>query len=551
MSKSTLPWLILVGLLTFFSFKSLLRPGYFPMHDDMQAMRVLQMDKCFRDGQFPCRWVPDMGYGYGYPQFIYYSPLPYYVMEIFHLLGLSFLDSVKAGIALSFILSALAMFALGKSLWGNWGGLVAALFYVYAPYRASDAYTRGAVGEFWALVFLPLIFWAIWEYVKNEKFKYLAFLALALAGLLTTHNITSVAFTPLACLWALFSLWYFKKPKAFLKLLLGGIWGIGLSAFFVFPVVFERQFVHVETMISGYFNYLAHFVSFRQLFFSTHWGYGSSELGPNDDLSFNFGILHWLFSLMALITAFFVARKEKIFKVVIFLALAGLAAVFMTHQRSVFIWNSLPFLAYFQFPWRFLTIATFAFSLLPGALIFFLKDKSRAAVLGAVMVVGVIFFNAFYFNPRLWYPISDKEKFSGELWEKQLTISIFDYLPIYAQAPPSQKAPDEPQIIKGKARVVNFQKGTDWQKGELAVDKEAEVRLPLYDFPGFKVWVDGQEIKTNHDNPLGLITFSVPAGGHSFSVKLTRTPGRLLGDLTSFLSFLFLGGWLVYEKLKH
>ncbi len=551
MSKSTLPWLILVVLLTLFSFKSLLRPGYFPMHDDMQAMRVLQMDKCFRDGQIPCRWVPDMGYGYGYPQFIYYSPLPYYVMEAVHLLGVPILDSVKAGIVLSFILSGVAMFILGKSLWGNWGGLIAALFYVYAPYRASDVYTRGAVGEFWALVFLPLIFWAIWEYVKNEKFKYIAFLALSYGGLLTTHNITSIAFTPLVCLWALFSLWYFKKWPVFWKLLAGGVWGAGLAAFFIFPVMFERQYVHVETMVSGYFNYLAHFISLRQLFFSTHWGYGSSELGPNDDLSFNFGILHWLFSFLALIAAFFAAKKEKIFKVVIFLALAGLAAIFMTHQRSVFVWSHLPFLTYFQFPWRFLAIATFIFSLLPGALIFFLKDKTRAVVLGAVMVAGVIFFNAFYFNPRVWYQISDKEKFSGELWEKQLTISIFDYLPIFAKAPPGQKAPDRPQIIKGKAKVLDFQKGTDWQRGKLTVYEDAAVELPLYDFPGFRVLVDDRKVETNHNNPLGLITFNLPAGEHSFSVKLKRTPIRWLGDLTSLLSFLGLGGAFIYVKLKH
>jgi len=57
------------------SFSKLIRPGYFPMHDDLQAIRLLQMDKCIKDGQIPCRWVPDMGYGYGYPQFNYYKSL--------------------------------------------------------------------------------------------------------------------------------------------------------------------------------------------------------------------------------------------------------------------------------------------------------------------------------------------------------------------------------------------------------------------------------------------------------------------------------------------
>jgi len=96
MKKLKLPLLVfLVIILTFFSFKSLVRPGYFPMHDDMQPIRVLEMDKCFKDGQIPCRWVPDLGYGYGYPLYIYYSPLAYYLMEIFHLIGFSILNSIK------------------------------------------------------------------------------------------------------------------------------------------------------------------------------------------------------------------------------------------------------------------------------------------------------------------------------------------------------------------------------------------------------------------------------------------------------------------------
>ena len=58
---------VLVVIFGLLASRDLLMPGYFPMHDDLQMMRQLEMDKCFRDGQIPCRWVPDMGYGYGFP----------------------------------------------------------------------------------------------------------------------------------------------------------------------------------------------------------------------------------------------------------------------------------------------------------------------------------------------------------------------------------------------------------------------------------------------------------------------------------------------------
>jgi len=539
-------WFVLVVLLSVFSFKSLLRPGYFPMHDDMQAMRVFEMDRCLKDGQFPCRWVPDMGYGYGYPQFIFYSPLPYYVMEGFHLVGLSFLDSVKAGFAVSFVFSGLAMFLLGRSLWGEWGGLVSALFYVYAPYRASDAFSRGAVGEFWALVFLPFIFWAILELVKKAKTKYLIFLSLSYAGLLLTHNITTIAFTPLAVAWGIFLLWYYRKWNLLPRLILAGIWGIGMAAFFILPVIFERNYVHVETMVMGYFNYLAHFVSLKQLFFSPFWGFGSSELGSYDDLSFAIGLLHWLFAGLAFLLSFLYRKKEKIFGFVAFLFLAFLGTCFMSHQKSIAIWNILPFLAYFQFPWRFLGVATFAASALCGAIIA-LTPKSKGE-LAFLMVLGVIFFNGFYFNPSKWYDITDQQKFSGELWEKQLTISIFDYLPKSAEFPPDSKAPDVPELIEGKGEIIEYQKGSDWQRGIVEVEKKASLRFPLYYFPGFKVWVGGKQTAIDYKNKLGLITIDVPPGKHEVYVKLKRTWPRVVGDVVSILSFTVLPGILIYER---
>jgi len=53
----------LLAFVVFLTIKPLLRSGYYPMHDDMQAIRLMQMDKCVKDMQIPCRWVPDMGYG--------------------------------------------------------------------------------------------------------------------------------------------------------------------------------------------------------------------------------------------------------------------------------------------------------------------------------------------------------------------------------------------------------------------------------------------------------------------------------------------------------
>jgi len=78
---------ILLFILIIPAFCFLLKPGYYNMHDDMQMMRQLEMEKCIKDGQIPCRWVPDLGYEYGYPLFNFYPPCPISLVKFIELLA--------------------------------------------------------------------------------------------------------------------------------------------------------------------------------------------------------------------------------------------------------------------------------------------------------------------------------------------------------------------------------------------------------------------------------------------------------------------------------
>ena len=209
-----LKWYLIVIVLTIPTFVSLLRPGFFPMHDDLQAMRVYQMTLCFKSGEIPCRWVPDMGYQYGYPQFEYYGPLPYYVMTAGHFLRLPLFDSVKIGFILPLVLGNLAMFLLAASLFGPWGGLISSLAYAYTPFRASDIFSRGAMGETWAFVFIPLILLALIKLFRQANLKNAIIFGLCFAGILVTHNISTLIFSPMIGFMALL-LFTFSKNKKF------------------------------------------------------------------------------------------------------------------------------------------------------------------------------------------------------------------------------------------------------------------------------------------------------------------------------------------------
>src|SRR5579864_6221873 len=113
--KSSNFWpLVIVIAFGLLAGKGLFGPGYFNMHDDLQMMRQLEMEKCFMTLQIPCRWVPDMGYGFGFPLFNFYPPLPYLFGELVRVFGIQFVDTVKLTFIFAFIASGTSMYFLAN-----------------------------------------------------------------------------------------------------------------------------------------------------------------------------------------------------------------------------------------------------------------------------------------------------------------------------------------------------------------------------------------------------------------------------------------------------
>lgn len=533
---------LLVILLSLPTVRSLFNIGNFKMHDDIQSMRVFQMSKCFLDGQIPCRWVPDMGYGYGYPQFNYYGPLPYYLMTIIHFIGFNFLTVVNIGFIFALILGNLSMFLLGYELWGGLGGIFSAIAYAYSPYRGSDIFSRGAMSESWAFVFLPLIFLFSYRLLHKVTPRVMALLSLSLAGLIFTHNVTTLIAIPFLGAFFMVGLILYR-PKHLVKLMsvarsfiIALIWGIASSASFLFGVIFEKSYAHTESMIGGYFDYRAHFVTIYQLFISTFWGTGSSEIGPHDELSFFIGpvLLIFLFiSLTLLIIKRKTIKRNQILMFVSLLILGG-AAAFMTHEKSSTFWKLIPPLIYLQFPWRFLVMVNFFLAASVGAISLSLVRSSRFTI-PAIFLLATVFFNQGFLKPSQFFSYSQSEKFSGPSWDKQMTISIFDYLPTAAKFPPNAPAPYLPQIISGNIGIQKYQSGSNWFSFTSESKDGAEVRVPTFCFPGWKLLVDGKSTPFSCATELGLVQFKLPAGTHTVALKLGESPIRLIGDALTLI----------------
>jgi len=240
-------YLLLLALFSIFITWPLFLPGYFPHHDDLQVMRILEMRKCFEDGQIPCRWIPDMGLGYGFPLFNYYSVLPYVVGALLSY-PLGFIGAAKALFFIPLFLGGFSMYFLLKELFkGQMAAFFGAVLFLFAPYRAVDSYVRGAISESFAIAIVPLVFLFSLKLIRIRSLKNLLLTAIFLGLFLLCHNIMSLFFMPFLILWIIFWMWHEKRfpiKHIFVSILLG----VGLAAFFILPAFLEKNLVHIDTL---------------------------------------------------------------------------------------------------------------------------------------------------------------------------------------------------------------------------------------------------------------------------------------------------------------
>ncbi|MDD5415712.1 MAG: 6-pyruvoyl-tetrahydropterin synthase-related protein [Candidatus Daviesbacteria bacterium] len=514
---------------------------YFTHHDDVQVIRIYEMDKCIKDHQIPCRWVPDLGGLYGYPIFNYYAPLPYYFGELVYLFTNNLLISAKAMFIISFLGSYVFMYLLASKLWGKKGGSLAAVFFEFAPYHALDFYVRGAMGELWGLMLFPAIFWALIRLEEKINILRLLLLAISIAALVVSHNLSALIFLPLVLIWA--AIIFFRRKNAkFLWFSLGGIiLAVALSSFYLFPALFEKNFVHLGTTIGGYFSYTEHFKGFRKLFLDRSWGYDSSirEVpgGEKDGLSYQIGWVHLAGWILSLVAAKILWKKNKNLSIIIgFSSFVILLSIFMINPRSEFVWKLIDPLKYLQFPWRFLLLVVFFISFVSGSI--FLADFKRKNVLWAFLIIAVVVFNFSYFRPAKFIKTNDEKRLSGKDWDTQIKRSIFDYLPIYAKEPPAELATSRYQILTGDSRIFDFQEGTNWITFKTQTQTHTIIRLSQYYFPDWKVFVDQKEVKVEYkNNSLGLMTIILGKGSHEITARLYDTQIRCLSNFITLIGF--------------
>lgn len=556
--------ILIIFITSFILSIPLLKPGFYTVHDDQQFARLYQFDKSIKSGQFPVRWVQDLGFGFGYPLFVFYPPFVYFLGEAFHLLGAGFIDSTKIVFFISIFGSGVAMYVLAREFWGKIAAITSGIFYMIAPYRALDIYIRGALAESFSFVWLPAILWSYYKLQKTQKSVYIAVCGSLLALLMTTHNLIFMPFVFILGLFLTFLFASSKNKRGFmLHGLTSSILGLGLSAFFWIPALYEKQFTIVDQLLLvNLADFRIHFVYPHQLW-NWPWGFGGSTAGLADGMSFKIGKLHIVVAAAAAGLAMLqqITAKSKSWLdfqlTYLFFGLFAFSA-FMTTFYSKFIWEYVLPLGYIQFPWRFLTFAVLASSVLAGAFIYFLRLQILRIVFSTLFILLLFIPNLKLFNPQAYRDnLSDEAATSKENTNWEVSLSSFEYVPkgvelFQNNLGASTIKIDKSQIPQGRIEIQNGTAKVDILKDNpsrllLNVDakEESQLKANIFNFPGWQLKIDDTVQKINDDNNLKLITFNIPSGSHNVELVFKNTWDRTLANTITIVSFIWLVRMLV------
>lgn len=499
------PILLIVIVLVFFLWP-LFQSGIFHTHDgQLHIARIAAYFEELSRGQFPVRWASDLNYGYGTPLFIFYYPLPYFLGSILHFFGISFTEAFKILLGISFIAAPITFYLWLRKLFPLGIALAGALVYGLAPYHFLDLYVRGAIGELFAFVFIPLVLLSI------ER-KAILTGAVWYSLLILSHNAFALVFTAVLAFYAMLR----KSVVSLAKIL---AIGLGLSAFFWLPAMIEQRYTHSDLFISN--KYLENFPSLAQLVWSP-WGFGT-EVSKSGGLSPQIGLMHILIALGSIVSF---QKLKKLRWLFIFGGTLFLIALFFSVNVSSVIWGKISFLQKFEFPWRFTALSSFAAAAL-SVLIFSLpKTKTLAYVVtSALLFLSIPFLK-----------VATREFYSDEYYlSYQHSTDFGAASTIWSAGDPIKPASEPIQIIAGKGTVEDYSKRSTLHRFTINAESDVTVLDSTTYFPGWKVTVDGQKVPIEFQdaNYRGFITFRVSQGIHYIDVVFTESAIRLLANIIS------------------
>lgn len=550
--KKHIPYLTLIILFSLLPLTSLLRPGDYESGDfNIHINRIMSFYQSLREGIFIPSWASELNGTYGLPTFIFNYSFPYYIISLFHWVGLSFITSMKLFLGLTFFLSGLFMFFyLKKIIKNDLAAFTGTIFYLYAPYHLIDVHFRATPGESLIYAFIPIVFYFIYKYFEDKKFISLILTSISIDLLFMAHPLLATLFLAFIFIYILF-LFYRSRDTKFLGLVTVAIFMGVLSSIYAWApfIIYASDTYKLPPFSSIYFY------PFQYLFYSPY-RLGFLFQGPKGELA---QIIGYAQVLMLILSAYLIIIKRNLKGMqssLIFWVGLSLLSIFLMHPLSATIWRLSPTIQAMTTPYaRILLITNFCVSIVTTYCVLTFFQTKRKRIILYVLLITAIGSTILNWGHRRVIPEINDSVLQKNAW-KSIEIT-----PYFMNSKYSQSAlfwfPNKPktnlEVMGGTAQLKSVERTTTLHT--YVIDAKTPVVLnenTLY-FPGWTL-TDNSQQRDIFPGKEGQISIKLGQGLRYIELKYEDITIYKLTKIISTIMltvFIFLVFWQLRKGLSH
>lgn len=536
----------------------------FKTHDlTFHLTRIEGLKEGLLNGVFPVRIQPFWLNDHGYATSIFYGDIFLYIPAMLRIFGVSIQASYKFYILLVNTATALIAYYCFKRMSNAKTGLICTVVYTLNLYRLICIYTRGAVGEYTAMIFMPLVLYGLWkiymlpEESKDHKNSWIVISA-GCCGIFLSH-IISTEMTAFFVILTVVILWKKTLRKGtFLVLCKSAALTVILTCWFLVP--FMDYMLTESFSINEPNSYKLYIMEDRGAFISQFF---LTDVSIDGSLSFLDGVsgrMPMTVGLSALSALAFwvflcVGKRErgkeerKIEYFAVFLCLLSLA---LTTCLFPYTWlvSRIPALgrmiSVIQFPYRFFTAAGIVLVYLVCVILDKKWIEANKRKLFIILLFGLSFGQGLLYMGKCINEYSPYRVYqSGNL--STYDVGVGEYYPANSS---KDGCVDELTLYSDAIDVA------DWHRDNGAVvvsltnngNEPAQVEVPLLLHKGYHAISGSGEELAISQGASGRISVSVPTGfAGNFKVKFKEPWYWRISELTSLITLLCL---LFYPHIR-
>jgi hypothetical protein len=488
----------------------------------------------WRHGIVYPRWAALAQYGYGEARFIFYPPVSWTLGAALGAL-LPWKAVPGAYVWLALTLSGCSMFHLARRWLDRRDAIFAAALYAANPYYIVIVYWRSAFAELLAGALLPLLLLYVLR-SEEEGQEAVVPLALIVAAAWLT-NIPAAVMVNYSLTLLIVILAVLKRSLRLLRFgALAILLGAGLAAFFLVPAAYEQGWVNIAEVLSPGVRPQDNFLF--------------TNINDADHNRFNLTVsLVASAEMVVLAIAAFFSRawRQRQPRAWWMLSAWALLAMLLNFSFTAWLWEHLPELRYLQLPWRWLLCMNVAFALLATM-------ASRRWVARALLWVAMLVVIGFAGNrvqPPWWETATDLEQLVSSQQNETGYEGVDEYVPYGAD--PYEVKQDAPRVafendgtVPDRPQRVHIQSWSSESKlFTTEVNQPGRLVLRLFNYPAWRVEVNGQAVAAATRDVTGQMLIPVQAGENRVQIRFMRTWDRTAGAIISVVTVLLLGSFAV------